>query len=128
MKPFCYRKEISLKLLFAAIAITTLILPIILVQAYAQEGRIERSLTLKVTNTKTDTVQMRVWNLTAYTFEQNIPIDVPQFQVKKIKKIYGTDTFSFTLQNKVFEGEWLHFKVEVIGTPVVGKGLRVQFI
>lgn len=116
-----------IKKLFAMIAIATLLLPLVL-SAEAQEGVQERSVMLKVTNTKTGTVHTRVWDLSAYTFEQKIPIDVPDFRANKIKRIYGTDSFSFTLQNDVFEEHWLHFKVELIGTPVVGKGLRVQFV
>lgn len=116
-----------MKRLFAVVAITALLLPVILDHVDAQSGKYERSVTLKVTDTKTGAVHTKVWDLSAYTYEQKIPIDVPQFKVKKIKQIFGTDTFSFTLQNKVFEGKWLHFKVEVVGTPLVGKGLSVRF-
>lgn len=66
--------------------------------------------------------------MTAYTFERKVPIEVPQFTVNKMHRIFGTDSFSFTWQNKVFEAEWLHFKVEVIGTPPVGRGLSIQFM
>lgn len=114
--------------MFAAIAISTLLLPLIIDHADSQQGNPERNVMLKVTNTKTDTVRTRVWDLSAYTFEQKVPIDVPDFKVKKIKHIFGSDSFSFTLQDRVFEGEWLHFEVELIGTPTVGKGLSVQFV
>jgi len=116
------------KRLFAAIAIATLLLPAIIDQTDAQEGKYERSVMLKVTNTKTGDVQMKVWDLTAYTFEMNVSIDVPSYKLKKVNQIFGTNSFSFTQQNKVFEGEWIHFKVELIGTPLVGRGLSVQFI
>ncbi len=97
-------------------------------EVYEETRKLGSSVTLKVTNTKTDTVTTRVWDLSAYTFEEDIPLDVPSFKLKKIQRIFGTDSFDFTLQNKVFETKWLHFEVELIGTPVVGKGLSVQFI
>ena len=116
-----------MKLLFAAILISTLLLPVILDQGYAQEETFEKSLTLEVTNTKTGAVKTRVWDLSTYSFEQVVSVDVPKFRVSKMKQAFGTDKFRFTLQNKVLEADWVHFEVKLTGTPTVGKGLRVQF-
>lgn len=115
-----------MKGLIALVAITVLLLPI----AYQIDSHaltIERTVTLKVTNTNTGSVQTKVWNLTDYTFgERNI--DVSHVLLSKIKRVYHSDAFAFTFQNKVFEGEWMHFDVELIGTPLVGKGLNIKFI
>ena len=116
-----------MKLLFITILIGTLLLPVILDQGYAQEETPAKSLTLEVTNTKTGAVSTRVWDLSTYSFEQVVSVDVPEFRVSKIKQVFGTDTFSFALQNKVLEADWLHFEVKLSGTPTVGKGLKVQF-
>jgi hypothetical protein len=97
-------------------------------QAYSQEGKVDLSVTMKVTNMNTGTVKTKVWNLSAYTFEQKIPIEVSDFKLDKIMKIYGTDSFTFTLDNKEFGGKWLHFKVELIGTPLAGRILDIRFI
>lgn len=114
----------SLIVMFA-IAILLLLLAL---RAEAQEGARELTVTLKVTNTKTGTVHTRAWDLDSYTFQDKIPINVPDFKVKKIKSIFGSNTFTFTLNNKAFEGHWLHFDVELSGTIVVGKGLSVRFV
>lgn len=112
----------------ALVAIATLVLPLLLDQVDAQTGKLERSVTMNVTNKKTGITQSKVWDLSAYTFETNVPIDVPNFQVRKIKQTFGTDSFSFTLQTKSFEGQWLHFTIEILGTPPVGRGLSVKFV
>lgn len=112
----------GMKGMFAVLAITSLLLPIILNHAYAQSMTHERTVTLKITDTRNGNVAKKEWNLTGYTFgERNI--DVSNNMLNKIKRIYNTDSFSFTLQNKTFMGEWLHYKIELIGTPLVGKGL-----
>jgi hypothetical protein len=118
-----------MKKLFAIIAIAALILPIILAeQAHAQSGKQQLQVWLKVTNTKTDTIHVTEWTLRAYQFEKNIPIDVPDFKVSKIKKIFGTDSLTFTFQKKVHQGNWLHFKVELGGTPSIGEVLSIKFV
>lgn len=87
----------------------------------------ERTLTLNIMNTKTGIITTRMWNFTLYTFgERNV--DVSDTMLKKIESIFYTDSFSFTLQNKAFTGKWLHFDVELIGTPPVGSGMDVKFI
>lgn len=113
---------------YALLAISVLFLQLGIHQSYAQEGSIDRSLTLQVTDTRTGIVRTQVWDLSAYTFEQVIVLDVPDYRVDKIDRIYGTDSLSFTLDRKVISGEWLSFEVDLIGTPIVGKRLRVQFI
>lgn len=120
-------KVSGMKRMLAILAIGALLLPIILNLAYAQMITHERTVTLKITDTRNGKVATKEWNLTGYTFgERNI--DVSNNMLNKIKKIYNTDSFSFTLQKKTFMGEWLHYKVELIGTPLVGKGLKVKFI
>ena len=117
------------KKILVMIAIGTLILPIVLAeQAHAQSGKEVLKVWLKVTNTKNDTVRVTEWKLGAYQFEKNIPIDLPDFKVSKIKKIFHTDLFTFTLQKKVVERSWLHFKVELGGTPVIGEVLSIRFV
>lgn len=95
--------------------------------AYGQMITHERTITLKITNTKTNDVKTIVWKLTGYTFGER-PIDVDNIMLTKIKRIYNADSFSFTLNNKAFHGQWLHFNVELIGTPLVGKGLTIRFV
>lgn len=115
-----------MKGLLALVAIAVLLLPLVY-QIDSNALTVERTVTLKVTNTKTGSVQTKVWDLTGYTFgERNI--DVSHASLTKIKRVYHSDSFAFTLQNKVFEGEWLHFKVELSGTSPVGKGLNIKFI
>lgn len=115
-----------MKRLLALVAITVLLLPLVY-QIDSHALTIERTVTLKVTNTKTGSVQTKVWDLTGYTFgERNI--DTSHALLTKIKRVYHSDSFAFTLQNKVFEGKWLHFKVELTGTPPVGKGMNIKFI
>ena len=116
-----------MKTLIAVVALATLLLPLILTQANAQMITHERSVTLKVTNTKTNTVTTKVWKLTGYTFGER-PLDINDVTVSKIKRALHTDSFSFTLHNKVFEGKWLHFNVELIGTPLIGQGLKIKFL
>jgi len=116
-----------LKRIVVIVAISILLLPLILNRADAQMITHERNLTLKVSNSKSDAFHTKVWKLTGYTFgERNI--DVSDILLSKIKRTYHTDTFTFTLNNKVFQEQWLHFKVELIGTPLVGKGMTVRFI
>lgn len=84
------------------------------------------AVTLKITNTKTGSVTTKVWNLTLWTFgEQHI--DVSDILLK-IRTIYNTRTFAFTLTDETFKGRWLHFDGELIGTHLVGRGLTVKFI
>lgn len=117
-----------MKRLIATIAIATLLLPLILVHAYSDTGSVERGVMLKITNTKTGFVKTTVWNLKGYTFQQT-PIKVSDSAVKKIKQIFGTDSFSFTLHNNVFQGKWLHFKVELVGKTILpGKGITIKFV
>ena len=115
-----------MKRLLALVAIAMLLLPVVY-QIDSHALTIERTVTLKVTNTKTGSVQTKVWDLTDYTFgERNI--DVSHASLSKIKRVYHSDSFAFTFQNKVFEGKWMHFTVELSGTPLVGKGLNIKFI
>ncbi len=117
-----------MKALIALIAIITLSLPPILNQAYSDVLQQERSVTLKITNTKTGIVKTTVWNIKDYTF-QKATIDVSDLMVKKIKKIFGTESFSFGLNKKTVERNWLHFKVELMGKPmIVGKGWTIMFV
>ncbi len=116
-----------MKIVISVIAITTLLLPLILEHAYSEMRTYEHSVTLKITNTKTGVVHTKDWKMTGYSFGKK-PIDVPDFTLKKIKNAFNASSFSFTLHNKVFEGKWLYFKLELIGTPLVGKGLTVKFI
>ena len=118
-----------MKKILAIIAIAALILPIAIAhQVHAQSGKQEMKVWLKVTNTKTGTVRVTEWPLGAYQFEENIPIDVPDHKVSKIKKIFGTDAFTFTYDRKIHEATWLHFKVELGGTPAIGEVLSVKFV
>jgi len=120
---------ISLRKLLTIIAIVALILPIALaVQADAQSSKADLKVWLKVVNTKTGAERVTEWKLGAYQFEENIPIDVPAFKVAKIKKIFDTDSFAFTFQDKVRKGSWLHFDVELSGTPVIGEVLTIRFV
>jgi hypothetical protein len=120
---------ISLRKLLTIIAIVALILPIALaVQVDAQSSKADLKVWLKVVNTKTGTESVTEWKLGAYQFEENIPIDVPAFKVAKIKKIFDTDSFAFTFQDKVRKGSWLHFDVELSGTPVIGEVLTIRFV
>ena len=118
-----------MKRLLAVLAIGALILPVALAaQANSQSEKTELKVWLKVTNTKTGTVHTAEWVLGAYQFENNIPIDVPDFKVAKMKKIFSTDAFTFTFQKKVHQGSWLHFEVELGGTPVIGEVLSIKFV
>jgi hypothetical protein len=111
-----------------AITITALFLPLILQQGYSDIGPYERTLTLKITNTKTGDVKTKVWNFKEWTFQEP-SVDVSDFMVKKMKKVFNTETFSFSLSSKVYEGEWLHFKVELTETPILlGRGFTVKFV
>lgn len=117
------------KKLLVMVVIAALILPVILAdQAHAQIGKQQEEVWLKVTNTKTGTVHVTTWKIGSYQFEQNIPINVPDHEVLKIKKIFGTEKFTFTLQKKTVEAGWLHFKVELGGTPNIGRILSIQFV
>jgi len=117
------------KKLLVTIAIAALILPVILAdQAHAQVGKQQEVVWLKVTNTKTGTVHITTWKVGSYQFEKNIPIDVPDHEVLKIKKIFGTEKFTFTFQKKTVEGIWLHFKLELGGTSNIGRNLSVTFV
>ena len=116
-----------MKTLIAVFAITVLLLPLAL-NAEAQKGGHELSVTLKVTNTKTGEVRTKTWDMKSYTFTNKIPIDVPDYRLKKISRIFGTDTFAFTVQDPAYRGEWLHFKVELVGTVLIGKSLSVRFV
>jgi len=116
-----------MKTLIAAVALAVLLLPFILNQANAQMITHERSVTLKVTNTKTNTITTKVWKLTGYTFGER-PLDISDITVSKIKRALHTDSFSFTLHNRSFDGKWLHYNVELIGTPLVGQGLKIKFL
>ncbi|GEM_PF-1415875 len=114
--------------LLTIIAIVALMLPITLaIQADAQ-SKADLKVWLKVVNTKTGTERVTEWDLGAYQFEENIPIDVPAFKVAKIKKIFDSDSFAFTFQDKVRKGSWLHFDVELTGTPVIGEVLTIRFV
>jgi hypothetical protein len=114
--------------LLTIITIVALMLPIALtIQADAQ-SKADLKVWLKVVNTKTGTERVTEWELGAYQFEENIPIDVPAFKVSKIKKIFDTDSFAFTFQDKVRKGSWLHFDVELSGTPVIGEVLTIKFV
>lgn len=119
--------EKELKTMLAVVAAAALLLPLVLVQAHAQMMTHDLTVTLKVTNTKTGSVQTKVWKPKPYTFGDR-PIDVPDFTLKKIMKSFNTDNFAFTFTHKQFEGEWMHFKVEMVGTPLVGTGLSVKFM
>lgn len=110
----------------ALVSALTLLLPII-GYAYAQEGTIDRTVTMQITNTKTGSVKTKVWNITSWTFGDR-PIDVSDVLLKKIERIYNTKSFRFTLQNNFFEAEWLHFEVRIAGTPLVGTGLDIKFV
>ncbi len=117
-----------MKAFIALIAIVTLSLPLILNQAYSEVLQHERSVTLKITNTKTGIVKTTEWNIKDYTF-QKTNIDVSDFMVKKIKKIFGTDSFSFALNKKAVERKWLHFDLELTGKPIiVGKEWNMKFV
>ncbi len=116
-----------MKRLISVVAIATLLLPLILEHAYSEMQTNERSVTLKITNTKTGIVHTKDWKLTGYSFGKK-PIDVPDFTLKKIKNAFNTNSFSFTLHDEVFKGKWLHFNLELIGTPLVGQGLSIKFI
>ena len=119
----------NLRKLLAIIAIVALILPIALaLQADAQSSKTDLKVWLKVVNTKTGTERVTEWKLGAYQFEENIPIDVPAFKVAKIKKIFDSDSFAFTFQDKIRKGSWLHFDVELSGTPVIGEVLTIRFV
>ncbi len=114
-----------MKALIALIAIITLSLPLILNQAYSDILQQERSVTLKITNTKTGIVKTIEWNIKDYTF-QKATIDVSDLMVKKI---FGTESFSFGLNKKTVERNWLPFKVELIGKPmIVGKEWTIMFV
>jgi hypothetical protein len=118
-----------LRKLLTIIAIVALMLPIALaIQADAQSSKADLKVWLKVVNTKTGTERVTEWDLGAYQFEENIPIDVPAFKVAKIKKIFDSDSFAFTFQDKVRKGSWLHFDVELSGTPVIGEVLTIKFV
>ncbi len=119
---------LNIKKLSVMIAITVLILPFVHEQASAQVGKQEMMVLLKVTNTKTQTVHVTEWDLAAYQFEENIPVDVPDFRLSKLKRIFGTDSFTFTYQKKVIEANWIHFEVELSGTPSVGEVLSIRFV
>lgn len=115
--------------LVAMIMITALIIPLVLAdQADAQSGKQEQKIWLKVTNTKTGITHVTEWKLSAYQFEEHIPIDVIDSKVSKLKSAFGTDAFTFTIQKKMVEGTWHHFKVEVGGTAAVGEVLSVKFV
>ncbi len=117
-----------MKKLLIMVVIAALILPVILAdQAHAQIGKQQEEVWLKVTNTKTGTVHMTTWKIGSYQFEQNIPIDVPDYKLFKIKKIFGSDKFTFTFQKKTVETSWLHFKVELGGTSNIGRNLTIKF-
>jgi hypothetical protein len=118
----------NLRKLLTIVAFVALMLPVTLaIQADAQ-SKADLKVWLKVVNTKTGTERVTEWKLGAYQFEENIPIDVPAFKVAKIKKIFDTDSFAFTFQDKVRKGSWLHFDVELSGTPVIGEVLTVRFV
>ncbi|MGH9922463.1 MAG: hypothetical protein ACRD38_06905 [Nitrososphaerales archaeon] len=120
---------VNLRKLLTIIAIVALILPIALaVQADAQSSKADLKVWLKVVNTKTGIERVTEWKLGAYQFEENIPIDVPAFKVAKIKKIFDSDSFAFTFQDKVRKGSWLHFDVELSGAPVIGEVLTIRFV
>ena len=118
-----------MKKLFVIIAIAALILPIVLAeQVYAQSGKQQQKVWFEVTNTKTGSIHVTEWTLRAYQFEKHTPIDLPDFKVSEIKKIFGTDAFTFTFQKKAHGGSWLHFKVELGGTPSIGEVLSIRFV
>lgn len=118
-----------MKKLFAMVAIAVLILPVVLLdQTHAQSGRQQQQVWLKVTNTKTGAVHVTEWTLRAYQFEKNVSIDVPDFKVAKLTKVFGTDGFTFTFQKKNHVGSWLHFSVQLVGTPSIGKVLSIKFM
>jgi hypothetical protein len=117
-----------LKKLLAIIASIALILPIVLDQADAQSSKPKITIWLKVTNTKTQTIHVTEWTPGAYQFEENIPIDVPDFRLTKLKRIFGTDSFTFTFQKKASEANWFHFSVELGGTPSIGEVLSIKFV
>jgi len=131
MKQYSFDKLelMNLRKLLMVTAIGALILPIALAaQADAQSSKADLKVWLKVVNTKTGTEHVTEWKLGAYQFEENIPIDVPAFKVAKITKIFDTDSFAFTFQDKVRKGSWLHFDVELSGTPVIGEVLTIKFV
>jgi hypothetical protein len=82
---------------------------------------------MKITSKKTGIIHTKTWDLTSWTFGER-PIDVSGNMLQKIRKIYHTDSFDFTLSDKVFRSEWLHFNIEMTGSPLVGKGLSVKFV
>ncbi len=111
--------------LISIIVIAVLFLPLILQQANAEIGPYSRTLILKITNMKTGDVKTRVWNFDAWTFTKPL-IDVPEYTVKKI---FYTDTFSFSLSSETYDGKWLHFKVELTETPIlIGRGFTAKFV
>jgi len=116
-----------MKTLIVVFAITVLLLPLAL-NAEAQKGGHELSVTLKVTNTKNGEIRTKVWDIKAHTFTNKIPIDVPDYTLKKIMRAYGTNTFVFNIQNPAYNGKWLHFKAEIEGTVLIGKNLSVRFV
>ncbi len=109
--------------------IATLLLPLILYHVYAQTESYERTVTLKITNTKTGVVHTRSWDLRGWVFEPNAPIELPGSEVKKMKKIFGADSFFFRMDHNVFEGKWLYFNVEIVGVPpLIGTSWSIQFV
>lgn len=112
----------------AALTIASLLLiPLAFEAAYSQSGTFERSVTLKITDTRTGDVRTKVWTISTWTFGDR-PIDVTDILLDKIQTVYSTDSFKFTLENKVFKGKWLVFEVELIANPLVGKGLDIRFM
>lgn len=83
---------------------------------------------MTITNTKTDTVKVVEWESQRYLFEKNIPFDVDDIKEKKIKRIFGTNKFTFTWQMNSYDSSWYHFNVSIEMKPTPGTTMRVVFI
>jgi phage major head subunit gpT-like protein len=116
-----------MKASIALIVAFALLSPLVLQQVNAQEGTVDRTVIMKITNKKTGIVHTKTWYLTSWTFGER-PIEVSDNMLRKIHNIYHTDSFDFTLNDKVFRSEWLHFGIEMTGSPLVGKGLSIKFV
>lgn len=123
-----YQPSKALKRLMAITSIGALLLPLTFSHAYADIGPYERVLILEITNMKTGEVKTKAWNFKGWTF-QKPQIDVPDYTLKKIKSGFYTNTFSFSLSSESYEGQWMHFKLKMIQTPIlVGRGFTAQFV
>jgi hypothetical protein len=123
-----YQLSRAMKRLVAITSIGALLLPLTFSNAFADIGPYERVLILEITNMKTGEVKTKAWNFKGWTFLKP-QIDVPDYTLKKIKRSFYTDTFSFSLSSESYEGQWMHFKLKMIQTPIlVGRGFTTQFV